>query len=104
MVSNDPCAGEIRPVCVGVLDSEQKYPPEGEAGPGACAIYAVEEDRFLLDPFNLGWPNYDVSLDGQRFLMVTDIGTTSTGDAPPPQIIVVQNWVEELTRLVPTDP
>jgi Tol biopolymer transport system component len=38
--------------------------------------------------------NYDVSGDG-RFLMV------KWGDAPKDQLIVVQNWFQELTRLVP---
>lgn len=39
--------------------------------------------------------NYDVSLDGQRFLMIKDkdSGVNST------RIIVVLNWVEELKRL-----
>jgi Tol biopolymer transport system component len=43
---------------------------------------------------------YDVSSDGQRFLMIkaprTDAG------AAPPALIVVQHWDEELKRLVPT--
>ena len=43
---------------------------------------------------------YDVSSDGQRFLMIkaprTDAG------AAPPSVIVVQHWDEELKRLVPT--
>jgi hypothetical protein len=40
--------------------------------------------------------NYDVSLDGQRFLMMKEEGRG-------PQINVVLNWFEELKRLVPTD-
>jgi serine/threonine-protein kinase len=43
-------------------------------------------------------PNYDVSPDGQRFLMVKP---NETGDASPAQINVVLNWFEELKRLVP---
>ena len=45
---------------------------------------------------------YDVSLDGQRFLMIKE---TSWGRrAPPsPRIILVQNWFEELKRAVPTN-
>ncbi|RMF65806.1 MAG: hypothetical protein D6743_07435, partial [Calditrichaeota bacterium] len=38
--------------------------------------------------------NYDVSPDGERFLMVQ-------GGAPARQIKVVLNWAEELKRLVP---
>ena len=41
--------------------------------------------------------NYDVSRDGQRFLMVQ-----SVQESAPTQINVVLNWVEELKRLVPT--
>ncbi len=48
----------------------------------------------------LGPRSYDVSPDGQRFLMVKEV-PTSQADAP--QIIVVQNWLEELKRLVPVN-
>ncbi len=44
-----------------------------------------------------------VSPDGQRFLLLTNATETTDGDATQPQIIVVQNWFEELRRLVPTD-
>jgi serine/threonine-protein kinase len=43
-------------------------------------------------------PNYDVSPDGQRFLMIKP---SDAGDAAPSQINVVLNWFEELKRLVP---
>ena len=46
-----------------------------------------------------GGPNYDVSPDGERFLMIRHVEDAST----TPQIIVVQNWFEELKRLVPTE-
>ena len=40
--------------------------------------------------------NWDISPDGQRFVMVKgQVETTS-------EITIVQNWSEELTRLVPT--
>jgi hypothetical protein len=45
---------------------------------------------------------YDVSRDGQRFLLLKAV----EGDeqkTPPPQIVVVTNWFEELRRLVPTN-
>jgi hypothetical protein len=29
-------------------------------------------------------------------------GAAADGDTPPPQIVVVTNWVEELKRRVPT--
>jgi eukaryotic-like serine/threonine-protein kinase len=40
---------------------------------------------------------YDVSRDGRRFLLIKE----ATSDATPPQIIVVQHWLEELRRLAP---
>jgi serine/threonine-protein kinase len=45
-------------------------------------------------------PTYDISPDGQRFLMIKEGGGTDQTDAPP-QLIVVQHWTEELKRLVP---
>jgi eukaryotic-like serine/threonine-protein kinase len=49
-----------------------------------------------------GNPNrsYDVSPDGQRFLMIKAASADPT--AVPPNIIVVQHFDEELKRLVPT--
>ena len=44
-----------------------------------------------------GYPNYDVSLDGSRFIMIE---TDATGLN---EIHVVLNWAEELKRLAPPD-
>ena len=52
---------------------------------------------YARDASQGGIPNYDVSQDGQRFLMVRN-----TGGAPS-ALVVVQNWLEELKRLVPGD-
>jgi Tol biopolymer transport system component len=43
-------------------------------------------------------PNYDVSPDGQRFLMLKPV---ESAQAAPTQINVVLNWFEELKRRVP---
>jgi Tol biopolymer transport system component len=43
--------------------------------------------------------NYDVSPDGQRFLMLKSV---EQAEATPTQINVVLNWFEELKRRVPT--
>jgi hypothetical protein len=61
----------------------------------------------LLDtvpPFFASWlgRTYDISLDDQRFLMLDSL-TPSDSDARPARFIVVQNWHEELNRLVPTN-
>jgi eukaryotic-like serine/threonine-protein kinase len=45
------------------------------------------------------YPNYDVSPDGQRFLMLKSV---EQGQAAPTQINVVQNWFEELKQKAPT--
>jgi hypothetical protein len=44
-------------------------------------------------------PNYDVSPDGQRFLMVKP---PEQAGVAPTQINVVLNWFEELKQKVPT--
>jgi len=44
--------------------------------------------------------SYDVSPDGQRFLMIKNI-EDSDQKAAPPSIVVVLNWAEELKRLLP---
>ncbi len=43
---------------------------------------------------------YDVSRDGQRFLMIKVAGGDPT--STPTGIVVVLNWVEELKARVPT--
>ena len=55
------------------------------------------EARFRMDPTG-NFRNYDVSLDGQRFVMIE-----SAQDLAPAELLVVLNWFEELKRLVPTD-
>ena len=46
--------------------------------------------------------SYDVSADGQRFLMIKQAAAGGQS-ASPPQIVVVRNWVEELKRLAPAN-
>ena len=43
--------------------------------------------------------SYEVGPHGERFLMVD----TSESRRPPKELVLVQNWVEELKRLVPRD-
>lgn len=52
----------------------------------------------FLHDFN-GNPNYAVSPDGQRFLMIR----SALHSPALSQIHVVQNWFEDLKRLVPVD-
>lgn len=55
------------------------------------------EGKYELTPATL--TNYDVSPDGQRFLMLKPSEQTQVA---PTQINVVLNWYEELKRRVPT--
>ena len=56
----------------------------------------VFEVPYLTDHRNA---NYDISPDGQRFLMIK---ATEEEEGQQAQINVVLNWFEELKRLVPT--
>ena len=58
----------------------------------------VKEGYVTLPPGNPG-RNYDISPDGKRFLMIKP---GSAQETAPPNITVVQNWGEELKRLVPS--
>jgi eukaryotic-like serine/threonine-protein kinase len=58
--------------------------------------------RMLFEgPFRIDGPfrGYDVTPDGQRFLMVQEVPQTP---ARVSQIVLVQNWFEELRQRVPT--
>ena len=58
---------------------------------------ALFEGQYLQTPGTV--PNYDVSPDGQRFLMLKP---SEQEQAAPTQINVVLNWFEELKQKVPT--
>jgi hypothetical protein len=86
--------------------------------PDGLTLYYRNRDRMMAVPityqpsFEAGRPevlfagsfegwwrvctNYDISADGERFLMVEE-------EPGPSQIVVVLNWFEELKRLVPTE-
>jgi hypothetical protein len=59
----------------------------------------VVKEGYFTNPVWWG-RSYDVSPDAQRFLMIKEGG--ADGSAAPPNIVVVQHWIEELKRLVPT--
>ncbi len=70
-------------------------------GPGWVATppTQVVKEGYYTSPGNPG-RTYDISRDGQRFLMMKERETNRT--TAPAGVIVVLNWVEELQRLVPT--
>lgn len=48
--------------------------------------------------------SYDVTPDGQRFLFIENAPVADSSGAPAaPTLVIVQNWTEELKRLVPTN-
>lgn len=47
-----------------------------------------------------GSRQYHVAPDG-RFLMLKDVATQGPGDVLPPQVVLIQNWFEELRERVP---
>ena len=49
-----------------------------------------------------GSRSYDVSQDGERFLMIKT-GDQTSEDVPAPQITVVLNWSQELLERVPVN-
>jgi serine/threonine-protein kinase len=62
----------------------------------------LDRQPYLYNPFP---PRiYDVSPEGQRFLMMKLPGPETEAETqPPPQFIVVTNWIEELKQRVPTN-
>jgi len=63
-------------------------------------VFAASKPKLLFEGHYetglLGFePDYDVSPDGQRFLMVK----ASEQESPPTQLNVVLNWSDELRRL-----
>ena len=68
-----------------------------EAGFTAGNPRVLLEEGYHMQTYGLWPPNYDVSADSQRFLMV------QAGEDVPTQLRVILNWTEELKRLVPND-
>jgi serine/threonine-protein kinase len=64
--------------------------------------FAFDKPSRLLQTRYFSGPvgrTYDVSSDGQRFLMIKD---AAGGSAPPPSMVVVLNWLDELKARLPT--
>ena len=63
--------------------------------------FTIGTPRLLFEgPFRIDGPfrGYDVTADGQRFLMVRAVERPAERVS---QIVFVQNWLEELTARVP---
>jgi serine/threonine-protein kinase len=69
--------------------------PQGDTWSAGSPAKVVEGPYSTLS--SVSGRTYDVSTDGRRFLLIK----RSAAQAAAPQIIVVQNWFEELNRLAP---
>jgi serine/threonine-protein kinase len=67
---------------------------------GSAPAVVLEANDFLFSPSPAGASTFDVTGDGQRFLMVQRV---TEGDTAPRPIVVVQHWDEELKRLMSTE-
>ncbi len=86
--------------------------PTGElmrVGVERSATWAASTPTKVLDPGDYysgvgdySGRTYDISPDGQRLLRIKEAGGADQ-TAAPASLIVVQHWVEELKRLVPTN-
>jgi serine/threonine-protein kinase len=73
-----------------------------ESGAGFVARNPVVLFKGQYAP-SLSGRNYDVSPDGRRFLMLK-VGAGAVPQNPsPPRVVIVENWFEDLKRLVPTN-
>ncbi len=65
--------------------------------------FATSKPRLLFEKPGFGSDaspirGYDLSLDGQRFLMVKDEQRKPT---PVTELVLIQNWYEEVKRMLP---
>ena len=77
------------------VDSNFRLHLSGENRPGALS-------DCLYPPRQGAHRNYDIHPDGQRFLMIKR-GDQTEETSGRREIIIVQNWLEELKRLVPKE-
>ena len=69
--------------------------PDFQPGVPAKLFESPDYDISMLD-----WLNFDVSKDGERFLLLKSDAALRE---PLEELIVVENWFSELNRLAPTD-
>jgi Tol biopolymer transport system component/tRNA A-37 threonylcarbamoyl transferase component Bud32 len=61
----------------------------------------VVKEGYVTIPGSLSGRSYDIATDGGRFLLIKE-SRDADQTAAPASLIVVQHWLEELKRLVPT--
>jgi serine/threonine-protein kinase len=87
------------------LDGERMFAVKVNTEPALKVGTAVQlfEGKYFISPTRSPRPQYDVTRDGQRMLMLAPGDGTDSNGAHS-RIVVVQNWHEELKRLVTTQP
>jgi eukaryotic-like serine/threonine-protein kinase len=80
-------------------DAVMSVPVETRAGFVARNPVVLFKGQFAP---SLSGRNYDVSPDGRRFLMLKVGSGAGAQNTPPARFVIVENWFEELKRLVPT--
>jgi len=92
----------IMAVDVQVGQASRPAPSADRSGDLSLPSFSAGKPRMLFDgpylPTTASLPFYDVSPDGQRFLMLKPVELQASA---PTQINVVLNWFEELKRRVP---
>jgi serine/threonine-protein kinase len=68
---------------------------------GAAFTSGPAQMLFQGNYYDTGGRQYDVDREGRRFLLFKNVSRSS--DSAPPRLILVQNFFEELKRLVPTN-
>jgi hypothetical protein len=63
--------------------------------------YGLPKELFRRTSFSGVGHNWDINLDGKRFLMIKPAGT-APAEGGPRRINIVVNWFEELKQRVPT--
>jgi hypothetical protein len=62
---------------------------------------AKPQRLFAIQDFPVnGGRYYDVSPDGQRFIVIKDSSATTTDDVSEPQLVVTVHWIDEVFRLL----
>jgi protein kinase-like protein/WD40 repeat protein len=90
-----------RELFFGSLDNQQVLAVAVQPGTTLAAGRPQLLFELAMSPAAPGGRPYDLAPDG-RFYIIRS-GQTEAGNGPAPSLILVQNWFEELKRLVPVD-
>src|SRR5262249_39701597 len=86
------------------LDGRQllTVPFDAESGVGRGKPTLLFEGPYASYPGFVGLRAYDVTPDGERFVMMRELPATRGVSSAAMQLNVTLDWIEELKRLIPT--